>query len=609
MRSKQLVASIQRLNDSLRLNSWSNYQEFVRLLLSSSSSKLCSDLLSLFNQGKWSELLELADSYSSTLYSTASEHRLANQVAAVIRKYPFPAGVMQHNPREKAVSTFRLCEHYCKRLNQRFRAYNSVRSPHEELLSYARQWIEYVIGSTPNISDVFDGCRYGPGASIGVNGTKTSMGRKMLASKLSVSTRARPLARAALKKDPHMFELFVKRTDSEFFSVDPELFDKQFEGRATVKDHNKITFVPKTAKTERTIAVEPLLNGYLQLGVETVLRKFLKRVGIDIEDQSKNQLLAREGSIGSDDPYVTIDLSNASDSISIELCRNILPPDWFYLLDQLRSCNYELEGVIKPFEKFVTMGNGFCFPLETLLFASCCQAVSKKHNRKSDFSVYGDDIICRQSLAAEVIAFLRVLGFKTNSKKTHIIGPFRESCGADWYEGDDVRPITLDHEFDSLPNIISFVNLVRSKERNYPLLLEAVDYLTALIPPALRFCRPYSGRVDGAFEVPIDVFMASPYSHWDKGFQCWTWKEVVSVPVFDVELSKVEGYSVALMWGALQGLVSRQGTSGDNSPSPFTERRKSRTKVRRESYCGTTSNWVPPADQVTGFAILALSAS
>jgi hypothetical protein len=83
------------------------------------------------------------------------------------------------------------------------------------------------------------------------------------------------------------------------------------------------------------------------------------------------------------------------------------------------------------------MGNGYTFPLETLIFwglaAACC-------DRDSDATVYGDDIIIpsdRFELLAEI---LRYAGFILNVGKSFHVGPFRESCGKDYFKGIDVRP-------------------------------------------------------------------------------------------------------------------------------------------------------------------------
>ena len=596
MRSPR-IARLQLFNSQLKKRSFSTYVRYLEVLLRSIEFPQRDEFLQLLLKKDFTGLVALADSCSSTVYTTAKIHRLANQISAVIRKFPFPPGSVNLDPRAKATETFLRAEHKCRRVNQRFVAYRKVRSPYESMLQNMRSWISYTLGDF-SYEDLFRNCRFGPGASIGVTGSRTSMGRKMLASKWSVTTGAINIAKAVLKVDPLYWELLVKEPRRETFSYDPDIFDKKFHDRICVTDHNKITFVPKTAKTERTIAVEPLLNGYLQLGCETLLRKRLKRVGIDITDQTINQRLARLGSTLSDDPWVTIDLSAASDSISRELCRDLLPPDWFYVLDQLRSPSYKLCGEVIPFHKFVTMGNGFCFPLETLLFGAACEAAAKAANRRPEYSVYGDDIICRQSVAPTLISILKMMGFKTNSDKTFLSGPFRESCGADWFEGEDVRPITLDYAFDSVESIFKFSNICRSKDIWTDIFCQANEFLVSLIPRDLLFCRPYKGVVDSALEVPLDVFLASPYARWHRDVQSFSWYEVQKSSAFDVTLVEVDGYSVALMAGALSGMSNPWGERlvGDNSPSPFTERRKTRTKIRRKSYSGSTSNWRPAVD-------------
>jgi hypothetical protein len=351
-------------------------------------------------------------------------------------------------------------------------------------------------------------------------------------------------------------------------------------------EHNKITFVPKTAKTLRTIAVEPLLCGYVQKGIDVFMRKRLKRVGIDLSDQIRNQDLARKGSIPGydDDPYVTIDLSSASDSISIGLCRNLLPPDWFDLLNSVRSSYYTLNGGIFRYHKFVTMGNGFCFPLETLIFASLCNTAYCESSLQPDFSVYGDDIIVRQSVAARVLDLLKTCGFTANPNKTFLTGPFRESCGADWFKGEDVRPMTLDYELDSLQNVIKCCNLMRSKEWWKSFFYPAYEFLIGLIPKELLIVRPFKGNVDTALEVSHDMFLASPFSKWSVKTQSWSWVELRTRAISDIEIRRVTGYDVVLMRGAMMGI---------KSSDHFTYRRKTSTKFVRVCPSAGWSLWLP----------------
>jgi hypothetical protein len=202
----------------------------------------------------------------------------------------------------------------------------------------------------------------------------------------------------------------------------------------------RITFVDKTSVIKRTIAIEPSVNVSFQLAVHRVLVARLKRFGIDLKDQTRNRSLAfngsRDGSIG------TIDLSSASDTISIELVRWLLPPDWFALLDCLRSKAGHYRGNTVAFEKFSSMGNGFTFVLETILFYAiayhCCD-----NGDKTLCSVYGDDIIVPVPSFNSVLNGLRFFGFLPNRKKSFGTGPFRESCGLDAFKGVDIRPVYI----------------------------------------------------------------------------------------------------------------------------------------------------------------------
>jgi hypothetical protein len=541
--------------------------------------------LSLLNSGSFNELIDFADQLSSKEVLTAAKHRVNGQIAAVIRKFPFPTGTVSFDPKGEATKTFFACEHKCKRVNQRFSAYRKVRSPHEMLLEKARSWIAYVLGEF-NLSDVQSDAAFGAGASLGIHGNATNSARKLLSKSWTVSAGAHDYARAALKKDLLIWEYINKAPNQSFFSFDLDLFNSGFSSRAKIIDYNNITFVPKTAKVHRTIAVEPLLNGYLQKGVDSFMRKRLKRVGIDLRDQGINQRLSREGSLNWRDPNAlcTIDLSSASDSISIELCRYLLPADWFYYLDSIRSHRFRLDGKIYTYQKFTSMGNGFCFPLETLIFASLCSAVCSSQGREQLFSVYGDDIIVQKAVFEPLVHLLHTCGFKVNPKKTFSEGPFRESCGSDWFEGEDVRPIILDYNLDSLQAIFKFCNMVRSKDHIKLIFYESLEFLEKLIPPTLMFTRPYSGNADTCLEVPWDVFMASPYSKWNRNLFCWSWVELLTSATPDDRVKRFAGFNIALMRGALTGI---------NSSIPFAERYSSRTKLCRRSYCGTMSTFLP----------------
>lgn len=526
-------------------------------------------------------LLAVADSLSAQSHADATLHFVANQFAALIKKYPYPES--PYDPEAEGYRKFLASEHKCLRINQRFiaRRSSSRRLFGTEIESMVR-FIRYVLSDEVPLAEIWDECNFGPGASIGVHGNATNAARKLSASSWTVSPSALHYGYAAVSKHAQIREVLFP-DHGGFSSGDSNRDFSYYVRKVSYVEHNKISFVPKTAKIHRSIAIEPLINGFLQKGVDAVMRKRLRRIGIDLSYQEPNQEMARKGSLpDQEDPFVTIDLSSASDSISIELCREVLPPEWYAFLNAIRSKNYSYKGSVKAFNKFCSMGNGFCFPLETLIFVAVCQ-VCGAGRAGIDYRVYGDDIIVRQSVASKVLELLKYLGFSANKDKTFLEGPFRESCGADWYEGVDVRPFTLDFALDSIPNIFKFLNLSRRSELTTHFFSDIFGYVLSLIPQRYHFFRPFIGPADTGIDTFGSDHLTSPLCSYKNGR--WRWYEILSQPVVDPQLRRGQYGSAVLVYGAL---------SGSASGALYTLRNIARTKVRRVSHGGAISTWLPP---------------
>ena len=227
-----------------------------------------------------------------------------------------------------------------------------------------------------------------------------------------------------------------------FLRESPSLTASHPKGGKTVSG-NSVSFVPKDAKAHRSIAVEPSFNAYLQRGVGLALRRRLKhRLGVDLQHgQETNAELARLGSI--DGSITTLDLSSASDTIAKATVEQLFPSDWTALLGLLRSEHYTYKRQLHRYEKWSSMGNGYTFELETLLFASVVKAVCVIMKSDHSWAVYGDDIICPAQCTELIVQTLEWLGFALNMDKSFSLGPFRESCGKDYFHGHLVRPFFL----------------------------------------------------------------------------------------------------------------------------------------------------------------------
>lgn len=200
---------------------------------------------------------------------------------------------------------------------------------------------------------------------------------------------------------------------------------------------NRVELVPKSWKTHRTIACEPTGNVPFQLAFDTYVKKRLRKFNItDLSNQEENQRLAKVGSESGS--YATIDLAMASDTLSFNTVAWLLPSEWFEIVKAFRCPQTIFDGKLLNYSKFSSMGNGTTFALETLVFASLLEAVSY-----GTYAVYGDDLVVRTDSVQALIGALKFFGFIVNEEKSYTSGPFRESCGKDYYLGEDITPFYL----------------------------------------------------------------------------------------------------------------------------------------------------------------------
>lgn len=281
-----------------------------------------------------------------------------------------------------------------------------------------------------DLNYLFDNWRYGPGTSNGVKGTHTA---EKLYEKMTCTSSSVPLVLQLRRNNTYLRQFDMANGDN---GID-------------VMRGSRLTTVPKNEETERTIAIEPSGNMALQLAAGRYIEEVLKSIGLDISHQQpKNKALAFSGSI--DGSIATIDLKSASDMISIDLVRLLMPPDWFDLLMKLRSPMTEINGEEVEMYMMSTMGNGFTFPLMTLLLTSLIYALRCRSNGPTLFidwsktAVFGDDIIIPVEEYTEMCRILEAAGLVVNLDKSYSEGLFRESCGGDFYNGANVTPFYIE---------------------------------------------------------------------------------------------------------------------------------------------------------------------
>jgi hypothetical protein len=234
------------------------------------------------------------------------------------------------------------------------------------------------------------------------------------------------------------------------------LADRDLINSLVPRDESVLFTVPKKTDIDRSACKEPEGNALLQRAVGLHIRQRLRlRAGLDLQDQTRNQNLAR---VGPSKGLATIDLSSASDSISRQLIIDMLPFDWWSLLDDLRVEAALVDGESHTLEMISSMGNGFTFELETLLFYAITRVACRRSGVRGVISVYGDDIIAPCAIVPRLIRLFHYLGFKVNPEKSFWTGPFRESCGKHYHNGFDVSPFYIRREVSTVADLILHLN-------------------------------------------------------------------------------------------------------------------------------------------------------
>jgi len=451
--------------------------------------------------------------------------------------------------RAAAVTSFLESEKICARTNSRLIPFLSLGllHPDEEwavpVINRVRERIRRILGRVPG---TISG-RFGPGATLSDTGERCTVPHKCCSDPT--------ITLSALQFLPIWAETAWARGLSPERVID-------------VVDYDRFTTVGKTALTDRGICIPPSVNGFFQLGVGELIRQRLRQnAGIDLQTaQPLHRQVAKEGSISG--LIGTIDLKSASDTIASGLVKLLLPYDWYLLLNSLRVTHADVFGKRYWLEKFSSMGNGYTFELETLLFLAISLEAS---SHKESVLVYGDDIICHTDDVKDVIRLLRFFGFTPNVSKTFWEGPFRESCGGDFFGGVDVRP----HYLKELPREpqewIAFANGIRrvgsTDSALDPRFLRCWRLILSKIPADIRRCRGPAELGDLLLHDQPEFWNSRRRSstrffrcYLPEGFKVVEWRRfpasaVLAAALYGSRNAPVKGH-------AAPGIIPRNGVTG-----------------------------------------------
>lgn len=464
-------------------------------------------------------------------YSSAESYALDWQVYCFLKKFKGLPGSTKEGRKAAALASWSAGEQSCFHANRRISAVlegdtSLLDAPLSgvpgkkvitlaTVISAAQKKIESVLGPF-NFKKVTQECRWSSGATADLpRGIQLS---KKMTERMSVSTRALPHLRKVLTRDRHWTAAILNREVDGVASVLPSCFD--------LIEHNRFLTVPKNAFTDRCIAAEPTGNAFLQQGAGRFIRGRLKRVGVDLDDQSWNQWLAQRAyQLG----YSTLDLKGASDSVSRQLIKLLLPARWFSYLEDLRSPFSRFahgKGFKRVYlEKFSSMGNAYTFELESLVFWALVSSVNEHFEEDGGaVGVYGDDIVVKRGLFDTCVEVLNWCGFEVNTLKSYKDGNFYESCGGNYFQGYDVTGFCQEESLTSKAEIISFHNrAVRWSMRIFgtpfaPVCKRLVSGLSDG-----RHLVPFSEESDDGFLAPVKDLGRFDPNH---GYKCRVWRFV-----------------------------------------------------------------------------------
>lgn len=336
---------------------------------------------------------------------------------------------------------------------------------------------------------------------------------------------------------------YLKGSQRAFFC-----FKRMLAQVTLIEDGSRFSTVRKNNEKDRPIDLQPLCNMLVQRRVGNGIRKTLMEFfGVDLDN-----LAAKHGERVSDHSLATVDLQNASDSISMKLVEFLLPKRVSSLIKDCRTfMTFGLDGQYHVLNKVSSMGNGFTFELMTLILH--CLGVQHDEN----FSVFGDDILIKRELFQDLTDDLVSVGFVVNKEKSFVDGPFRESCGYNHFIDEGyVRSFDFQYPKNELDCVV-LINKAYVLSEVYDSFKKLYSLLLRVMP------KPLQGPAPGSRSRETLGIRGRGWNE-DLDLGCWVWvaKPKHSVKPKNLDLARVlEAYQITGEITFFYGLETLQRTA------------------------------------------------
>lgn len=408
-------------------------ETLIQLCHTSAMTPRTVSVLLLIQYEEWNQLMELETDPMAYREDETEKFRHDYLITKFLSKSPNVPIWNAETRRQKAVADFYISERQCGATNLRLERYlglfpGATREAdwcYQTIILPVRRRLSKILGalSSRDMDDVVSDQRVGPGATFSIKGvgwvTSDKYDRNVCLTPSLV-----PYCRAIMGDNwaNHVEKLVIKG--------------------------NRFAAVPKNAKTDRGICIEPGLNVRVQLGIGTLIRRRLRSSGLDLSIQAdiNRHYVQRAQAEG----LATIDLKRSSDSFAEVLVPLLFDERWASLLYLPRCAYTQIDKNWVRLNKFSSMGNGYTFELQSLLFYAIIREFGIE---TSNPCVFGDDLIVAKADYDCITSVLEFFGFEINSKKSFKNGLFYESCGVDVFNKINVRPLFAKADCDELTGL------------------------------------------------------------------------------------------------------------------------------------------------------------
>jgi len=395
--------------------------------------------------------------------------------------------VSSDDRRASALATWLECNALCRDMNLNFPEFKTregqpMSSLTLDVLQRAQKWLTDVLGALDarlaNPGEVACLGEIGPGSAIGSK--HNDLLAKLFENRIIAPT------------ETALYLWHVLTGSDKTLQDADRLNSHEYGPPVAIKGAAKWASAPKDCVTDRPTVTPTTLGSFLTRSLGIALEGELDRLGFSVDTQPDRQReLARLGSldetVGQWWRPATVDSTSASDTQYMALhsylllgCPNIwraicatregvisIPVSVLGRVVALSDCGLTplaLHGLHVVDDHLIDnedphvkvhmtggMGCGFTFPLQTFTYLALAIGLMDIREvpvhaypcgfRMRMLGVFGDDVALPEVVAAEYVGILKELGMLPNEAKTYLSGPFKESCGTDWFRGLDIRGV------------------------------------------------------------------------------------------------------------------------------------------------------------------------